>query len=64
MIIYESGDFPACLDLALKSADYARFAERREQSLAQGRRLGLGIATGLKGTGRGPFESAIVHVGR
>ena len=64
MIVYESGDFPACLDLALKSADFAGFAARREKALAQGRRLGLGIATGLKGTGRGPFESAIVRVGR
>ena len=64
MIIYESGDFPACLDLALKSADYAGFAARRENALTQGRLLGFGIATGLKGTGRGPFESAIVRIGR
>jgi len=64
MIVYESGDFPACLDLALKCADYAGFAARREKALAEGRLLGFGIATGLKGTGRGPFESAIVRVGR
>ena len=30
-IVYESGDFPACLDLALSSADYAGFPARREQ---------------------------------
>ena len=63
-IVYESGDFPACLDLALTSADYAGFPARREKARAEGRLLGFGIATGLKGSGRGPFESAIVRVGR
>src|SRR5882724_3726173 len=63
-IVYDSGDFPACLDLALKSADYAGFPARRDKARAEGRLLGFGIATGLKGTGRGPFESAIVRVGR
>ena len=46
------------------SADYAGFPARREKARTEGRRLGFGIATGLKGTGRGPFESAIVRVGR
>jgi carbon-monoxide dehydrogenase large subunit len=63
-IVYESGDFPACLDLALARADYAGFPTRRANALAQGRLLGFGVATGLKGSGRGPFESALVRVGR
>lgn len=63
-IIYESGDFPACLELALQSADYVGFEKRRERAKEQGRLLGFGVATGLKGSGRGPFESAIVRVGR
>jgi carbon-monoxide dehydrogenase large subunit len=63
-IVYESGDFPACLDLALTSANFAGFAARRKSARAEGRYLGFGISTGLKGTGRGPFESAIVRVGR
>ena len=63
-IVYESGDFPACMDLALTGADYAGFPARREKARAQGRLLGFGIATGLKGSGRGPFELAIVRVGR
>ena len=63
-IVYESGDFPACLDIALAGADFAGFPARRASARAQGRFLGFGIATGLKGTGRGPFESAIVRVGR
>jgi carbon-monoxide dehydrogenase large subunit len=63
-IVYESGDFGACLDLALASADAAGFPARRQSAQAEGRLLGFGIAMGLKGTGRGPFESAIVRVGR
>jgi aerobic carbon-monoxide dehydrogenase large subunit len=63
-IIYESGDFPACLDLVLERADYEGFAARRTAALKQGRLLGFGMSTGLKGSGRGPFESAIVRVGR
>jgi carbon-monoxide dehydrogenase large subunit len=63
-ITYESGDFPACLDLALEVAEYRNFAARRAAALAEGRHLGFGISTGLKGSGRGPFESAIVRVGR
>ena len=63
-IVYDSGDFPACLNLALSRADHAGFPARREKARTQGRLLGFGIATGLKGSGRGPFESAIVRVGR
>ena len=63
-IVYESGDFPACLELALKSGDYTGFASRRAKAFSEGRLLGFGIAAGLKGTGRGPFESAIVRIGR
>jgi len=63
-IVYESGDFPACLELALRNADYAGFSKRRDRARSEGRFLGFGIANGLKGTGRGPFESAIVRIGR
>jgi carbon-monoxide dehydrogenase large subunit len=48
----------------LDVADYRNFAARRAAALGHGRRLGFGISTGLKGSGRGPFESAIVRVGR
>jgi carbon-monoxide dehydrogenase large subunit len=63
-IVYESGDFPACLEMALEKANYAGFETRRKQARIEGRFLGFGIATGLKGSGRGPFESAVVRVGR
>src|SRR5262249_61013417 len=31
---------------------------------ASGRYLGIGVGNGVKGTGRGPFESGIVRIGR
>jgi aerobic carbon-monoxide dehydrogenase large subunit len=63
-VAYDSGDFPRCLDLALKAIDYAGFAERRRRAHDDGRHLGVGIGNGVKGTGRGPFESGIVRIGR
>ncbi len=61
---YDSGDFPACQVAALQAAAAADFPARKARALAQGRYLGLGIANGIKGTGRGPFETGTVRIGR
>ena len=61
---YDSGDFPKCQDMVLQAAGYDEFGARQESARAQGRYIGLGIANGVKGTGRGPFETGIVRVGR
>ncbi|MEA5501796.1 xanthine dehydrogenase family protein molybdopterin-binding subunit [Halotia wernerae UHCC 0503] len=61
-IVYDSGDYPACQDKGLAAIDYAGFAARRSAALAHGKRLGIGIAHAVKGTGRGPFESGLVRV--
>lgn len=63
-IIYDSGDFPAIFAQALDAIDYKGFEARRDAAAASGRRLGLGVGCGIKGTGRGPYESATVRVGR
>ncbi len=63
-ITYDSGDFPAILDRALEAIDHAGFAARARKAAAGGLSLGLGVACGIKGTGRGPYESAIVRIGR
>ncbi len=63
-VAYDSGDFPRCLDMALEGIDYAGFPERQRRARAVGRHLGIGIGNGVKGTGRGPFESGIVRIGR
>ena len=63
-ITLDSGDFPGCQRTALEAIDYAGFAERKSRGRESGRYLGIGIGNGVKGTGRGPFESGLVRIGR
>jgi aerobic carbon-monoxide dehydrogenase large subunit len=63
-VAYDSGDFPKCQQMALQAAGYADFEIRQRQARTQGRYIGFGIASGVKGTGRGPFETGIVRIGR
>jgi carbon-monoxide dehydrogenase large subunit len=63
-IALDSGDFPACQRMAMEAIDYAGFPERQRRARTQGRYLGIGVGNGVKGTGRGPFESGIVRIGR
>ncbi len=63
-VALDSGDFPGCQRMALETIAYDGFPARQARARADGRYLGLGIGNGVKGTGRGPFESAIVRVGR
>jgi aerobic carbon-monoxide dehydrogenase large subunit len=61
-IVYDSGDYPACLAEILAAADWSGFPARQAAARQAGRHLGIGIAIAVKGTGRGPFESGIVRV--
>lgn len=61
-IVYDSGDYLAAQEKGLALAGYARFPERQRAARDTSRYIGLGIAQGVKGTGRGPFESATVRV--
>jgi aerobic carbon-monoxide dehydrogenase large subunit len=61
---YDSGDFPKCQEMALQAAAYADFAVRQKQARSEGRYIGCGLANAVKGTGRGPFETGIVRIGR
>ena len=61
---YDSGDFPKCQAMVLEAIDYDGFAARKAAALREGRYIGIGIANGTKGTGRGPFETGIVRIGR
>ncbi|MBT6426827.1 MAG: xanthine dehydrogenase family protein, partial [Rhodospirillaceae bacterium] len=63
-ITCDSGDFPKCQEMAMEKLDYAGFAQRRDAARRDGRYLGIGVANGLKGTGRGPFESGSVRIER
>ncbi|HYA06432.1 MAG TPA: xanthine dehydrogenase family protein molybdopterin-binding subunit [Xanthobacteraceae bacterium] len=59
---YDSGDYPACQAEILRAAAWDDFPRRQTQARAEGRYIGIGIAHGMKGTGRGPFEFGNVRV--
>ncbi len=72
---YDAGDFAASLDAAMKAADYAGFARRRDEAKRRGRLRGIGMscyieacgiapsaAVGSLGAGVGLWESAEVRV--
>ena len=61
-IILDSGDYAACQHEVLTAIDYAGFCSRQVAARKIGRHIGIGFAHAVKGTGRGPFESAIVKV--
>ncbi len=63
-ITYDSGDFHAMYEQVLKGIDLEGFAARKAQAVEAGRLLGIGVACGIKGTGRGPYESATVRIGK
>jgi len=59
---YDSGDYPRSQAMVLEAAGWDDFPKRQAEARAQGRYIGIGLAHGIKGTGRGPFESGIVRV--
>jgi carbon-monoxide dehydrogenase large subunit len=61
-LVLDSGDYALCQEKVLAAIDYAGFTQRQAAAREQGRYLGIGIAHGVKGTGRGPFESGTVRV--
>ncbi|HEY2637489.1 MAG TPA: xanthine dehydrogenase family protein, partial [Solirubrobacteraceae bacterium] len=48
---YDSGDYRAALDAALDGIGYEGFADERSRAAAQGRRIGLGLASYVEWTG-------------
>jgi carbon-monoxide dehydrogenase large subunit len=61
-LIYDSGDFPATLDKLKKLVGWDEFESYREQARAEGRRVGIGLACYVEGTGPGPYEGGHVRV--
>jgi carbon-monoxide dehydrogenase large subunit len=59
---YDSGNYPACQATVLEAAQWDDFPRRQAEALKEGRYIGIGLAHGIKGTGRGPFESGVVRV--
>jgi carbon-monoxide dehydrogenase large subunit len=61
---YDSGDYPACQAEALNAIGWDDFARRQAEARKAGRHIGIGLAHGVKGSGRGPFESGLVRISR
>jgi aerobic carbon-monoxide dehydrogenase large subunit len=61
-VIYDSGDYPAGMDKLKKLVGWDDFESYREQARAEGRRVGIGMACYVEGTGPGPYEGAHVVV--
>ncbi|WP_043834521.1 xanthine dehydrogenase family protein molybdopterin-binding subunit [Muricoccus aerilatus] len=55
---YDSGDFPAILDAALRAADHEGFPARRAEAATRGRLRGIGFACFLENAGVMPEEPA------
>ncbi|GAB2865885.1 xanthine dehydrogenase family protein molybdopterin-binding subunit [Actinocorallia aurea] len=63
MQTYDSGDFPELLRRAVEHLKIDEIRERqRTGDVAPGKRLGVGLALYIEGTGLGPFESGSVTV--
>ena len=57
---YDSGDFPAIVDKALKLADFENFNKRRRESAKRKKLRGIGISCMLEHAGAMPMEQASV----
>lgn len=61
-MVLDSGDYPGLLDLLVRSGDYDGWRQKKSESRATGRSIGIGIAVGIENTGMGPHEGARVTV--
>jgi carbon-monoxide dehydrogenase large subunit len=61
-VVYDPGDFPAAFELALTTLDYAGWRRRQREQAGSPRRIGVGLACYVQGTGLGPYEGAEVRV--
>jgi CO/xanthine dehydrogenase Mo-binding subunit len=61
-LVYDSGDYPASLFRLKKLVGWDDFPAYQEQARAEGRRVGIGLACYVEGTGVGPYEGGHVRV--
>ena len=59
---YDSGDYPASLEKIKALVGWDEFPAFQAEMAAQGRRVGIGLACYVEGTGVGPYEGAHVHI--
>jgi len=61
-LVYDSGDYPASMEAMKALVGWDDFEAVRDAARAEGRRVGIGIACYVEGTGPGPYEGAHVVV--
>lgn len=61
-LVYDSGDYPAALAKLRALVGWDDFPAVRAAARAQGRRVGIGLACYVEGTGVGPYEGGHVKV--
>jgi len=61
-LIYDSGDYPTSLEKIKALVGWDEFEAIRDTARAEGRRVGIGLACYVEGTGPGPYEGAFVRV--
>ncbi len=61
-LVYDSGNYPEVLRVALEAIGYASWPEEKERYRQEGRRVGLGFAVYVEGTGIGPYEGCRITV--
>jgi CO/xanthine dehydrogenase Mo-binding subunit len=61
-LIYDSGDYPEMLRRTKELIDWDGFEAVRAAAAAEGRRIGIGLACYVEGTGVGPYEGGHVEV--
>jgi carbon-monoxide dehydrogenase large subunit len=59
---YDSGNYPAGLEMALEMIGFRDFRECQARARREGRYLGVGLGGYVEGTGIGPYEGAHVRV--
>jgi len=57
-LTYDTGDYDACLEGAMKMADVAGFAKRKEEAAKRGKKRGLGFSSYIEACGLAPSNVA------
>lgn len=61
-LIYDSGNYPEMMKKLKKLSGWTKFKKIRDEARAEGRKVGIGMACYVEGTGVGPYEGGHVHI--
>jgi carbon-monoxide dehydrogenase large subunit len=63
-VVYDSGDYPRCMELALEALDYPGVRREQARLRGEGRWLGVGVVNYIEATATAPLESVSIRVDR